>query len=204
LAERLLGGSDAVSLPSPEAPYGRQFEGFTGQVVEPVPAGTPVVPPAASEPVAPPAQPPERPVPAPDPEAAPLPPVVAGSVGSAPAEAPRGPFLQRVQRFRGWLREQFGVRGMFLLDREGTAIFNDGLPENLEALARSLAQASRAGEGAGSNVHVKVGADATLEVIPVDTHYGVIVLGAVVPQAVSPRGVGLIIDGLRRTAMPPG
>ena len=25
-----------------------------------------------------------------------------------PVEAPRGPFLQRVQRLRDWLREQFG------------------------------------------------------------------------------------------------
>jgi len=137
-------------------------------------------------------------------EVAPLPPVVVAPAENTPVEAPRGPFLQRVQRFRSWLREQFGVSGMFLLDREGTTIFDDGLPENLQALARSLAQASRVAAGAGSNVHVKVGADATLEVIPVDTHYGVIVLGAIVPQAVSPRGVALIIDGLRRTAMPPG
>lgn len=138
-------------------------------------------------------------------EGPPLPPAVTREAAcEGPVEAPRGPFLQRVQRFRSWLREQFGVRGMFLLDREGTAIFDDGVPENLQALARNLAQASRVTADAGSNVHVKVGAGATLEVVPVDTHYGVIVLGAIVPQAVSPRGVALIVDGLRRTAMPPG
>jgi hypothetical protein len=119
------------------------------------------------------------------------------------AEAPRGPFLQRVQRLREWLREQFSVRGMFLLDADGAVIFDDGVHEKLQALARNLAQASRVTSGAGSNVHVKVGAESTLEVIPADTHYGLIVLGAVVPRAVSPRGVALIVDALGRTAMPP-
>jgi len=129
---------------------------------------------------------------------------VAGPVVEArPPEPPRGPFLQRVQRFREWLREQFAVRGMFLLDQEGVAIFDDGVNVKLQSLARNLAQASRLSTGAGSNIHVKIEADAILEVIPVDTHYGLLVLGAVVPQAVPARGVALIIDGLRRTATPP-
>lgn len=125
-------------------------------------------------------------------------------VEERPAEPPRGPFLQRVQRFRDWLRTQFGVRGMFLLDREGAVIFDDGVHEKLQALARSLAQASRAANGAGSNVHVKLGAEATLEVIPANTHYGLLVLGAVAPQAIPPKGVAMIIDSIQRTAMPPG
>ena len=130
---------------------------------------------------------------------------VAGPVVEArPPEPPRGPFLQRVQRFREWLREQFAARGMFLLDREGVPIFDDGVNVKLQALARNLAQASRLSSGAGSNIHVKIEASAILEVIPVDTHYGLLILGAVVPQAVPARGVALIIDGLRRTATPPG
>lgn len=134
---------------------------------------------------------------------APVAPVEPVGVG-LPVVAPRGPFLQRVERLRDWLGTQFGVRGMFLLDREGAVIFDDGVSEKLQGLARSLAQASRAANGAGSNVHVKIGADATLEVIPAVTHYGPLVLGAVAPQAIPPKGVALVIDAIQRTAMPPG
>lgn len=114
----------------------------------------------------------------------------------------RGPFLQRLQRFRDWLHEQFGASGVFLLDRDGRVIFDDGVNPKLQALARSLALASRAAAGAG-NVHFKIGAEATLEVIPAETHYGGMVLGMVVGQAISPRGVAMIIDGLSRATMPP-
>ena len=210
LAERLLGAREDVVIPDAEAPFGNRFEGYTedddGATVAAEPAQEKAPEPVgeASEAVQVP-EPDERlpgeQLPGPEEtaldEGAPLP-------DDGMVEAPRGPFLQRVQRLRQWLREQFQVRGMFLLDREGSVIFDDGVHEELQALARSLAQASRVSAGVASNVHVKVGSDATLEVIPAETHYGVIVLGAVVPQAITPRGVGLVIDALARTARPPG
>jgi hypothetical protein len=218
-------------FPATEAPYGRQFEGYTDGGVERAGVSQPPAPPppfvavpesgrvGGPAPVPPRYETVEeagRPGVLPEDESVaeprmpesvepgPVPELGNHGVLPVPAEAPRGPFLHRVQRMRDWLREQFGVRGMFLLDREGGVIFDDGVNDKLQSLARSLAQASRVSAGAGSNVHVKVGAEATLEVIPADTHYGVIVLGAIVPHAVSPRGVALIIDAMKRTAMPPG
>jgi len=192
LAERLLIPRGEVLLPSPETPFGRGFEGFAEG---PVTAADPLTP-------APPAAPP--PGDRSEGDAAPLAAAAGGVAPPASPEPPRGPFLQRLRRFREWLCGQFGVRGMFLLDRDGAVIFDDGANERLHALARNLAAASRAASGAGSNIHVKIGADATLEVIPADTHYGLLILGAVVPQGVPPRGVALIVDALRRTVMPPG
>jgi hypothetical protein len=182
LAERLLAPTGGEPFPAPDEPFGSQFEGFTGTVtVDALPgAGTPRT---AAEPP-------------------PLPTMETVATPADLGEVPRGPFLQRVQRFRDWLHEQFGARGVFLLDRDGRVIFDDGVNPKLQALARSLALASRAAAGAG-NVHFKIGSDATLEVIPAETHYGAMVLGMVVVQAVSPRGVALIIDGLSRAAMPP-
>jgi hypothetical protein len=219
LAQRLLVGRGEVLLPTAETPLGAAFEGFTGEVgpapaaaAPPSPAGPPPLPPA--EPATP-AEPAAAPVAtasvaaaAPGPAAVVVVPAELSEaaepvVDARPPEPPRGPFLQRVQRLRDWLREQFAVRGMFLLDREGVVIFDDGVNEKLHGLARSLAHTSRNAGGACSNVHVKIGAEATLEVIPVLTRYGLLVLGAVAPQAVPPTGVAMIIDALQRTATPP-
>jgi hypothetical protein len=54
------------------------------------------------------------------------------------------------------------------------------------------------------NVHVKVGAAATLEVIPVDTPYGCLVLGAVVPCPLEPDAINEVMKALRIVASPPG
>lgn len=192
LAGRLLSPTGGEPLPAPEAPFGSEFEGFESAGRAPV-APVPSVEPAEA------VLPETTAVVVPVPGAGAVEPVMSEEVA---AETPRGPFLQRVQRFRDWLREQFAARGVFVLDRDGRLIFDDGVNPKLHALARSLAVASRVAAGAG-NVHFKIGSEATLEVIPVDTHYGPMVLGAVVPQAISPRGVALVIDGLARAAMPP-
>lgn len=196
MAERLIAPLGGEPLPSGEAPFGSEFEGFAGGVAVAVPA--PVA--AAESPQV------QRQVQAvPGAEAGWRPgdaPSGLDAAGAGSAEVPRGPFLQRVQRFRDWLHEQFGARGVFLLDKDGRVIFDDGVNLKLQALARNLALASRAAAGAG-NVHFKIGAEATLEVIPVDTRYGLMVLGLVVGQAIAPRGVALIVEGLERAAMPP-
>jgi hypothetical protein len=52
-------------------------------------------------------------------------------------------------------------------------------------------------------VHVKIGAGATLEVIPVETAYGSLVLGAVVPEALDPPAVLAVMEALAQVASPP-
>lgn len=115
----------------------------------------------------------------------------------------RGPFLDRVHRFRDWMRQHFAATGLFILDREGAVIFDESNHGRLHFLARSLALASRRQGTSAGNVHVKIGAGATLEVIPVDTPYGCLVLGAVVPEALQPTDVNAVMRALHQVAAPP-
>jgi len=115
----------------------------------------------------------------------------------------RGPFLDRITRFRDWMRSQFSATGIFILDREGAVIFDESNHGRLHFLARSLALASRRQGSSGGNVHVKIGAGATLEVIPVDTAYGCLVLGAVVPDSLPPASVAAVMDALALVSSPP-
>lgn len=115
----------------------------------------------------------------------------------------RGPFLDRIMRFRNWMSEQFGATGIFILDREGAVIFDESSHGRLHFLARSLALASRRPGSSGGNVHVKIGAGATLEVIPVDAPYGCLVLGAVVAESLPPASVAAVMEALSRVAAPP-
>jgi hypothetical protein len=114
----------------------------------------------------------------------------------------RGPFLDRITRFRDWMRHQFAATGIFILDREGAVIFDESSHGRLHFLARSLALASRRQGASGGNVHVKIGAGATLEVIPVDTAYGCLVLGAVVPESLPPASVAAVMEALAQVASP--
>ena len=115
----------------------------------------------------------------------------------------RGPFLDRITRFRDWLHHSFSATGIFILDREGAVIFDESSHGRLHFLARSLALASRRPGALARKVHVKIGAGATLEVIPVDTTYGCLVLGAVVPEALDPPAVLAVMEALALVAAPP-
>ena len=146
--------------------------------------------------------------------AAPLPPPVRVESPAPPPSQPvspppdtrttaRGPFLDRITRFRDWMHHNFSATGIFILDRDGAVIFDESSHGRLHFLARSLALASRRPGSSAGNVHVKIGAGATLEVIPVETAYGCLVLGAVVPDALDPNAVLAVMDALSQVAAPP-
>jgi hypothetical protein len=129
---------------------------------------------------------------APQPET-PLPPV------PDPTTA-EGQFLARILQLRDWLHRQYSASGMFLLDHEGALVFDESSHGRLHLLARSVALASRKQGSAAGNVHVKIGADAILEIIPVETARGWLVLGAVVPATLSPPAVAAVMDALAQVA----
>jgi hypothetical protein len=94
-------------------------------------------------------------------------------------------FAVKVERFSRWMRQQFATTGLFILDREGAVIFDEGGQEYLHFLARSMAiSPCRLG-----NVHVKISAAAVLEIIPIGAH----VLGAVVSDALTPASAAEIL-----------
>ena len=183
MAERLMKPNHEPAVTAPDVGFDAAFVGF---------ASDPLPQPLAS-----------TPSPSPVPESSP-PPV--DSPFQAPAEiqtAARGPFLDRITRFRDWLHHSFSATGIFILDREGAVIFDESSHGRLHFLARSLALASRRPGALAGNVHVKIGAGVTLEVIPVDTAYGCLVLGAVVPEALDPPAVLAVMEALSLVAARP-
>lgn len=121
---------------------------------------------------------------------------------AAPPESARGPFLERIMQFKNWMHHHFSATGIFILDREGIVLYDDSNHGRLHFLARSLALASRRPGATAGNVHVKIGAGATLEVIPVETAYGCLVLGAVVPESMDPTAVAAVMRALSEMASP--
>lgn len=184
-----------------EAGFDAAFIGFapTSQALaEPAPVRTaPVVAPAPPAPYSSPAVPDAVPAIA-------APPVVpAVAPAPEPQNPARGPFLDRIGRFRDWLHHHFKASGVFILDREGFVIFDESGHGKLHFLARSLALTSRRPGNPAGNVHVKIGTAATLEVIPVETPYGWLVLGAVLPEPLPPAAIAVIIEALTQVAAPP-
>ena len=187
MAERLLADPDEPEInPGPDAGVGNEFGGFAGEARrEAAPAVAVMEPPAmVFEPVGPAI-------------ASPLPPVVT----AVPSEG-RGPLWERLSRFRDVLIRHTGAQGVFILDREGKPVMEDPAFGKLHFLARSLAQAYRPVAGQSGNVHVKIGSNAVLEVVPVETPFGCLVLGAVMPRPLTAAAVAEIAEALRQAATP--
>lgn len=138
----------------------------------------------------------------PPPQVLPPPPAAPALHYTAPVKV-RGPFLERMARFRAGLHHQFAAKGVFVLDKEGAVIFDEGDHSRLHFMARSLAMAARKNSDGPGNVHVKVGSTTTLEVIPVETVFGRMVLGLLMEQPLPPSAVPLIIQTLQLTVAPP-
>lgn len=182
-----------------EAGFDEAFVGFTG--AQPPPATEPA-PPTPDSVTRAARQTTREPSPVSAPAPAPLdhPPVAEGEASSG---ASSGPFLERIQRFHAWLEAGFGAAGTFILDRHGAVLFDAGGFSHLQFMARSLAKTSNATSGHAHNVHVKVGGQAVLEVIPVETPYGRLVISLVVPAALPADGVDRIRGALVAAATPP-
>ena len=186
MAARLLKPAGEPPVNVTDAGFDAGFVGFASER-----SAAPVTQPA---PVAPPS-PPSPPVP---PVKTAAPPAAAEPLQSTA----RGPFLERIRKFRDWISLEFTASGLFILDREGAVIFDESAQSRLYFLARSLALASRRPGTSAANVHVKIGAGTTLEVIPVETAYGCLVLGTVVPEALPPAAVSAVMQALAQVAAP--
>ncbi len=188
MAARLMKPAGDPPVEVADAGFDAGFVGFASE-----PSAPPATPPAPSAPSAPSAPP--------SPPAQPVKPAAAADAEPLQSTA-RGPFLERIRRFRDWMSREFSAGGLFILDREGAVIFDESAQSRLYFLARSLALASRRPGASAANVHVKIGAGTTLEVIPVETAYGCLVLGTVVPEALPPAAVGAVMAALAHAAAP--
>jgi hypothetical protein len=190
MAERLLAASDEPEVdPGPDAGFGSEFVGFAvdGSRSPAAPVVVMEPPPMVFEPVGP--------------ALGPVVPPVAPVTSPAATEG-RGPLWERLSRFRDALIRHTGAQGVFILDREGKPVMEDPAFGKLHFLARSLAQAYRPVAGQSGNVHVKIGSNAVLEVVPVETPFGCLVLGAVMPGPLTAAAVAEIAEALRQAATP--
>lgn len=120
------------------------------------------------------------------------------------SEAPvRGPFLERLTRYREWLQSNILMLGMFVLDKEGAVIFDDGEHERLYFMARSMAMAAKRTQGESSHVQMRVGSTGLLEVISVETAYGRMILALIVHQALAAADLAQIAHALQQAVTPP-
>ncbi|MDB4265293.1 hypothetical protein N9891_00940 [bacterium] len=101
------------------------------------------------------------------------------------------PLSSRLQAFGAWLKEQIPTRAYFICDRHGEIVVDEIRSEKLVKVARTLAHASRsAGRQVGDDgdlgsLHVKIGPDRVMEVIPRQSHFGLVVLGIILQRPLS-------------------
>lgn len=120
----------------------------------------------------------------------------------------RGPFLERLKRFSDYVSREFGARAMFLIDNDGQVIMDEVENPKLIQMARTLANASytasrqSAGSAAVGNLHVKIGPNMMLEVMPVHSRYGLLILGVIFPAALGSEKVGQLMKLLMEAVDP--
>jgi len=112
------------------------------------------------------------------------------------------PLSTRLQAFGDWLKEQIPTRAYFICDRHGEIVVDEVGSEKLVKVARTLAHASSSAvrqvgndENLGS-LHVKIGPDRVMEVIPRHSHFGLVVLGVIVPRPLSRDAVASVSRAL--------
>jgi hypothetical protein len=153
MAERLRGPARQIIAAPDDAGFDDAFVGYSRDAAQP-------------------AEPPLPPLPTPLP-----PPPAPVSAPPAPADAPVAPSCPHF----GWLSDQFGASGHFILDATGALQCSDGPHAAYHFLARDLARAGAPAQ----HVRVRILANAILEIIPVETPAGLSWLGIIVPAALS-------------------
>lgn len=123
------------------------------------------------------------------------------SVAERPVFRPL-PLSTRLQAFGVWLKEQIPTRSYFICDRHGEIVVDEVGSEKLIKVARTLAHASSsAGRQVGEDknlgsLHVKIGPDRVMEVVPRHSHFGLVVLGVIVQRPLSRDAVASVSRAL--------
>lgn len=114
----------------------------------------------------------------------------------------RGPLLDCLRRFHEWLQAQGHTQGLFVLDEVGDLLFDDADHGRLHFVARSMAKAAKQSPQGGGRVQVKIGSVGLLEVIPVETLHGRLVLAMIVDHPLSSAEVTSLITALHHAVAP--
>ncbi len=124
---------------------------------------------------------------------------------SAFAGPSKGPDQEaRLQAFGIWLKKEIPTYAFFICDRHGEVMIDEVGSEKLIKVARTLAHASTGAVGRFGDIrqtnslHVKVGPDKMMEVIPRQCDFGLVVLGLIVRRPISPEAVASVSEALTK------
>ena len=131
------------------------------------------------------------------------------AVAPAPPEHMEAPFVERLHAYGQWLLRAINAKAFFVTDRDGHVLMDQVRSPKLLQVARTLAQASHtasrhAGVGEVGSLHVKLGPGSILEVLPVETTYGPLILGIVVPSVLGAEAIPVISQGLEQVGSAQG
>ncbi len=112
------------------------------------------------------------------------------------------PMRERFGHFREWMRRHLSCSGLFLLDGDGDVISDDTGYPRLHTAARNLALAARRPGTDHAPVHMKIGSALIMAVVPVDTPYGQLVLGMLLPSPLEADALAAVTDAMRRVIQP--
>ena len=110
------------------------------------------------------------------------------------------PILMRVTHFGKWLKGPVGVRNFFVSNIEGKILIDEVANPKLIQVARSLAEASKGSDSAVESLHVRIGEDSILEVVPTPSQFGTLILGLIVEQPLPEELIREIRLGLEEVA----
>lgn len=108
---------------------------------------------------------------------------------------PEVPLAKRLLGFGDWMRRSLGARAYFVCDRHGELLLDTVENEKLLQVARILAHASNRANrqtGGGQNpatMQVRIGPSALMEVLPVPSPHGLIVLAVILEKPLEPSGM---------------
>lgn len=111
------------------------------------------------------------------------------------------PILARVTQFGKWLKGPVGAQNFFVSNTEGKLLIDEVGNPKLIQVARSLAGASgEASAGEIGGLHVRIGEDSILEVVPTPSQFGTLILGLIVEHPLPDELIREVRLGLEEVA----
>ncbi len=111
------------------------------------------------------------------------------------------PILARVNQFGKWLKGPLRVRNFFVSNTAGKVLIDELGNPKLIQVARSLSSASgTTSETEVGSLHVRIGDDAILEVVPTPSQFGTLILGLIVEAPLSEEAIREVRLGLEEVA----
>jgi hypothetical protein len=106
-----------------------------------------------------------------------------------------------VTQFGKWLKGPVGAQNFFVSNTEGKLLIDEVGNPKLIQVARSLAGASgEASAGEIGGLHVRIGEDSILEVVPTPSQFGTLILGLIVEHPLPDELIREVRLGLEEVA----